>query len=127
MSLRRTLDKKEDMRVHFVEFMQKMIDNQHAELAPPCDKEKERWYLPTFDVYHPQKPGKIRVVFDSSAQFDGVSFNDVLLKGPDLNNTLLGVLLRFRKEPVAIIAYIEHMFYCFVVREDQRFTLFSLV
>lgn len=41
MSLRRTLDKKEDMRAHFVEFTQKMIDNKHAELAPPCDKDKE--------------------------------------------------------------------------------------
>ncbi|KAI3354716.1 hypothetical protein L3Q82_004500, partial [Scortum barcoo] len=108
MSLRRTLDKREDMRAHFVKFMQKMIDNKHAELAPPCDKDKERWYLPTFGIYHPQKPGKIRVVFDSSEQFDEVSLNDVLLKEPDLNNTLLGVLLRFRKELVAITADIEH-------------------
>ncbi|GAA6218520.1 uncharacterized protein LOC119030469 [Lates japonicus] len=120
MSLHRTLDKKEDMRAHFVRFMQKMIDNKHAELAPPCNKDKERWYLPTFGIYHPQKPGKIWVVFDSSAQLDGVSLNDVLLKGTDLNNTLLGVLLRFRKEPGAITADIEHMFYCFVVREDHR-------
>ncbi|KAF0023340.1 hypothetical protein F2P81_023970 [Scophthalmus maximus] len=96
----------------------KMIDNKHADLAPPCDKDKERWYLHTFGLHH--KPGKIRVVFDSSAQFEGVSFNDVLLKGPDLNNTLLGVLLRFRKEPVAITADIEHVFYCFAVREDHR-------
>ncbi|XP_035985049.1 uncharacterized protein LOC118558666 [Fundulus heteroclitus] len=120
MSLRRTLDKKPEMKTHFVEFMQKMLDNQHAELAPPRSKDKEAWYLPIFGVYHPQKPGKIRVVFDSSAQFNGVSLNDILLSGPDLNNTLLGVLLRFRKEPVAITADIEQMFYCFVVQEDHR-------
>lgn len=60
------------------------------------------------------------MVFDSSAQFDGVSLSEVLLSGPDLNNTLLGVLLRFRKEPVAITADIEQMFYCFVVQEDHR-------
>ncbi|XP_055017007.1 uncharacterized protein LOC129411103 [Boleophthalmus pectinirostris] len=119
-SLRRTLDKKPDMKRHFIEFMQKMLDNKHAELAPPRTKNKETWYLPTFGVYHPQKPEKIRVVFDSSAQFDGVSLNDVLLSGPDLNNTLVGVLLRFRKEPVAITADIEQMFYCFVVQEGHR-------
>ena len=41
-----------------------------------------------------------------------VSLNDVLLTGPDLNNTLLGVLMRFRKEPVAITvetAYSDHV------------------
>lgn len=119
-SLRRRLDKKPELKAHFVEFMQKMLDNQHAELAPPHNSDKENWYLPIFGVYHPQKPGEIRVVFDSSAQFDGVSLSDVLFSGPDLNNTLLGVLLRFRKEPVAITADIEQMFDCFIVQEDHR-------
>ncbi|KAJ8353217.1 hypothetical protein SKAU_G00207840 [Synaphobranchus kaupii] len=67
-----------------------------------------------------QKPGQIRVVFDSSAQFEGVSLNDVLLSGPDLNNGLLGVLLRFRKEPVALTADIQQMFYSFMVQKDDR-------
>lgn len=120
MSLRRTLDKKPDMQAHYIEFMQKILDNNHAEVAPPLQKDQERWYLPTFGVYHPQKPGQIRVVFDSSAQFEGVSLNDVLLSGPDLNNGLLGVLLRFRKEPVALTADIEQMFYSFMVQEDDQ-------
>ncbi|KAL6456460.1 hypothetical protein MHYP_G00350040 [Metynnis hypsauchen] len=38
----------------------------------------------------------------------------------DLNNSLIGVLLRFRREPVAVTADIRQMFYCFVVREDCR-------
>ncbi|KAI2655850.1 2-succinyl-5-enolpyruvyl-6-hydroxy-3-cyclohexene-1-carboxylate synthase [Labeo rohita] len=38
----------------------------------------------------------------------------------DLNNSLVGVLMRFRKEPVAITADILHMFRCFLVREDHR-------
>lgn len=84
------------------------------------NKDKENWYLPLFGMYLPQKPGKIHVVFDLSAQFDGMSLNEVLLPGPDLNNTLLGMLLRFRKEPVAITAGIEQIFYCFVVQEDHR-------
>lgn len=71
-------------------------------------------------MYHPQKPGQLRVVFDSSAQEDGISLNSVLLSGPDLNNSLLGVLLRFRKEAIALTADIQQMFYGFMVREDHR-------
>lgn len=100
--------------------MQHVLDNNHAELAPPLIQGTECWYLPTFEVYHPRKPDQIRVVFDSSAQYKGISLNKVLLTGPNLNNSLLGVLMRFRKEQVAVTADIEQMFYSFVVREDHR-------
>ena len=33
------------------------------------------------------------------------------MKGPDLTNSLVGVLLRFRKGKVAVIADVEAMFY----------------
>lgn len=100
--------------------MKKIIDNRHAEVAPPLEKNEECWYLPTFGVYHPQKPGNIRVVFDSSAKYFGTSLNGVLLSGPDLNNSLIGVLIRFRKEQVAVIADIQQIFHCFLVRRDHR-------
>ncbi|XP_013856435.1 uncharacterized protein LOC106512341 [Austrofundulus limnaeus] len=119
-SLRKALTKKPEMKAHYIQFMQKMLDNDQAEHAPPLPADKEHWYLPTFGVYHPQKPEQIRVMFDSSAECDGVSLNQVLLTGPDLNNSLLGVLLRFRKEPIALTADVQQMFYCFVVREDHR-------
>ncbi len=119
-SLQRTFSKKPKMKMHFFDFMQKVIEDEQAELAPPLQSGEECWYLPIFGVYHPHKPDKIRVVFDSSAQFGGVSLNDVLLTGPDLNNTLLGVLLRFRREKVAVMADIERMFYCFKVKEQHR-------
>ncbi|XP_026113195.1 uncharacterized protein LOC113091779 [Carassius auratus] len=119
-SLQCTLSKKPNMKTHFFGFMQKVIENEQAEPAPPLQSEEECWYLPIFGVYHPHKPDKIRVVFDSSAQYGGVSLNDVLMSGPDLNNTLLGVLLRFRREKVAVMADIEQMFYCFKVKEQHR-------
>lgn len=89
MSLQRNFQRRPNMKEDFIEFMQGILDNHHAERAPPLEDEKEVWYLPIFGVYHPQKPGKIRVVFDSSASFEGVSLNDVLLQGPNLNNSLL--------------------------------------
>ena len=108
------------MQQQYVAFMGKILVNNHAEVAQVLEDDEECWYLPSFGVYHPQKPGQIRVVFDSSAKHLGVSLNDVLLTGPDLNNSLLGVLMRFRKEKVAILADIQQMFHCFLVREDHR-------
>ena len=119
-ALTRTLRKHPERRDHFIEFMNKLFENGHAEVAPPLRPNEECWYLPHFGVYHPQKPGQIRVVFDSSAQHHGVSLNDILLTGPNMNNSLLGVLLRFRREPVAVTTDIQQMFHCFVVREDHR-------
>ncbi|XP_076849002.1 uncharacterized protein LOC143497110 [Brachyhypopomus gauderio] len=119
-TLQHTLEKKPTMRDHFFAFMQKMFDSDQAEPAPTLKQGEECWYLPIFGVYHPQKPGQIRVVFDSSAQHNGISLNDTLLSGPDLNNSLLGVLLRFRRDQVALSADVQQMFYCFVVRDDHR-------
>ena len=76
--------------------------------------------MPIFGVYHPKKPNQIRMVFDSSASFQGVSLNSVLLGGPDLANSLLGILLRFRKERIAVTGDIEQMFHSFRIRGDHR-------
>ena len=68
-------------------------------------------------VYSPSRrvpskeAGENRVVFDCSAKFAGTSLNDQLLQGPDLTNSLVGVLTRFRQEPAAFMADIDATFY----------------
>ncbi|KAK3088225.1 hypothetical protein FSP39_016350 [Pinctada imbricata] len=107
-------------RDHFITFMDKMLRNAHAERAPELREDEECWYIPIFGIYHPHKPGNIRIVFDSAVKYNGISLNDVLYTGPDLTNSLLGILMRFRREPVAVIADIEQMFYCFRVNVEHR-------
>lgn len=100
------LDRKPEMRDHFLHFMANM-----------------------FGVYRPRKPKKIRVAFDSIAPYNGVSLNDILLTGPDLNNTLLGLIIHFRREAISFTVdteQIEQMFYCFLVREEDRNFLWFL-
>ena len=71
-------------------------------------------------VHHPLKPEKIRVVFDCSARFRGFSLNDNLVQGPDLTNSLLRVLCRFRLEPIAIMGDIQSMFHQVELPEKDR-------
>ncbi|XP_056376093.1 uncharacterized protein LOC130273395 [Hyla sarda] len=120
ISLRHKFQRNLEMKEHFFTFMERIFQNNHAEMAPTLQDSEECWYLPIFGVYHLKKTGQIRVVFDSSAKCEGVSVNDVLLSGPDLNNKLLEVLLRFRKDSVAFMADIQQMFHCFLVKEKHR-------
>ena len=105
---------------HATTFMQTILDSGHAERAQSINEKEEFWYLHIFSPFQPKKPNQVRMVFDSSAQFNGVSLNDVLLSGPDLTNSLLGVLMRFRNEHIGIMADIQQMFHCFRVKEYHR-------
>ena len=107
----------------YMAFMKEIIDKGYAEEADVNDNEKvpgSVWYIPHHGVYHPRKPGKIRVVFDCSARYQGVCLNDMLLQGPDLINPLIGVLSRFRLEQVAFVCDLEKMFFQFFVKEEHR-------
>ena len=98
------------------------ISKGHARMVPEEQVDvvdKPLWYLPHHPVFHPQKPGKVRVVFDCAARFCDTSLNDQLLQGPDLTNNLTGVLLRFRQAPVALMSDIEQMFHQVLVAPDD--------
>ena len=80
----------------------------------------DSWYIPHHGVYHPNKPDKIRVVYDCSAQYLGRNLNKEVLSKPDLINQIVGVLCRFRENKVAFIADTEQMFYQVMVTEKHR-------
>jgi hypothetical protein len=112
-SLKRRLQHDPSLLEKYKQFMDGLLTKDHARKVSNQDLGplKTQWYLPHHPVFHPQKPDKVRVVFDCSAKHRDTSLNDQLLQGPDLTNTLIGVLTRFREEPVALIADIEAMFY----------------
>lgn len=108
---------------HYQVFMSNLIRNGFVERVPEAELNQDsgqQWFIPHHGIYHPQKPGKLRVVFDCSARFMGHSLNDYLLQGPDLTNSLIGVLCRFRKDSVAIVCDIEQMFHQFKVNVEHR-------
>lgn len=108
-------------------FMQEVLAKGYAEVVPQEQLETESgkaWYIPHHGVYHPRKK-TLRVVFDCGSTFHGTSLNGELLQGPDLTNKLIGVMLRFRLGPVAMMTDIKSMFHQVrVAREDVDFLRF---
>lgn len=43
-----------------------IVEKGDAEEVHSEAKEGEKWYIPHRRIYHPQKPDKLRVVFDAS-------------------------------------------------------------
>lgn len=121
-SLKKKMLKNNQFRNDYKAFMQDMVDKGYAEEVLNEAKviNGREWYIPHHGVYNPQKPGKIRVVFDCAAKCNGISLNDLLLPGPNLLNSLQGILLRFREFPVAFSSDVECMFYQVKVPEKQR-------
>ena len=79
-----------------------------------------KYYIPHDYDTNPNKQNKFRVVFDASAKFAGTSLNDYLLKGPDLLNSLVTILLKFRNGKYSISADIEKMFHQIFVKQNDR-------
>jgi hypothetical protein len=127
MSLVKRFKRQPEHYNRYVKFMQSLLDEGYAEQVPAEELKEDckACYLPHHGVYSPAKPDKLRVVMDASAKFRGKSLNDLLLPGPDLMNSLVGVLCRFRKERVAFICDIQSMFYQFrVCKKDRNFLRF---
>ena len=110
---KKRLDKDEKLYLDYNEFMENMFNSGFAEMIPSDQinvTDHPVWYITHHAVYHKQKK-KIRVVFNGSLKCGGISLNDNLIPGPDLTNSLFGVLLRFRSDVVAVTADIRKMFY----------------
>ena len=96
--------------------MENVIQRGYAERVPDSNLNKDDddiWRI------HNKKPDKIRFVFDCSATFKSQSLNQHLLQRPDVTNTLVTVLYRFRK-PIAFIFGMEQMFHQFKVDTRHR-------
>ena len=78
-------------------------------------------YISHHAVLRPyKKSAPIRIVFNSSASYQGHKLNDYWMKGPDLLKNLFGVVSRFRENEVAICGDISKMYHKVLIpKEDQ--------
>ncbi|XP_055645130.1 uncharacterized protein LOC129781108 [Toxorhynchites rutilus septentrionalis] len=107
------------MRVKITEYEKKGYIRKLS-VIEKTEKQPKDWYLPIFPVINPNKPGKIRIVFDAAAKVNGVSLNSFLLTGPDQLVSLLTVLFKFRKFRIAVVGDIREMFFQVLMREQDQ-------
>lgn len=113
LNLKKRFSRDEGYYKEYVAFMDGILEKGYAVEITNAEEQRPNdriWYLPHHGVRHPVKQN-LRVVFDCGASFGGTSLNQELLQGPDLTSSLVGVLLRFRQETVAMMADVEAMFY----------------
>ncbi|XP_042206955.1 uncharacterized protein LOC121855857 [Homarus americanus] len=125
LGLKKRLSRDTRLRRRYKE-MKKLFNEGFAKRVPLRQLSKSggnSWYLPHHPVLNPNKPDKVRIVFDCAAAFTKTSLNNQVLQGPDLNNKLIGVFMRSRQEPIALMADIEAMFHQVKVNPEHRDTL----
>ena len=117
--LQKRFNKNKKFEKDYVRFMAEIISRGYARKSTREAAPGKMWYLLHHGVYHSNKPGKIRVVFNLSNDYKGRCINRELLYGPDLTNQIAGVLLWFREEQVTVMGDIEAMFHQVKVSDDQ--------
>jgi hypothetical protein len=68
LSQRVKMLKNAEYRGHYAAFMTQVLAKGYAREVPDSLSKDKARYLPHHGVYHPRKPGKLRVVFDCSAK-----------------------------------------------------------
>ena len=124
VALQNKFKRQPDLAAQYDKFMSTIIEQGQASIAPPLGRNDKYWVLSHFPVFN-KSGSKIRVCFDAKAEVRGLSLNKCLMSGPDLMNSLFGILLNFRSEPIAFMSDVTSMFHCFYVadrfRNYQRF------
>ena len=113
---------------HAKAYNSQMKEMEDLKFSRKITQEEERQYTgPVHYITHhavvrPEKKSTpLRIVYNSSSSYKGHRLNDYWLKGPDLLNNLLGVILRFREEPVAVNGDISKIYHRIGIPEvDQH-------
>ena len=123
-SLQSRLSKDNALETKYQETLQSDLEKGYVKPVVFTEPQPEKiWYLPHHPVCNPKKPGKVRRVANAAASYRGQSLNDNLLSGPDLLQNMFLLLLRFREQPIAVMADIEAMFMQISIREEDQAAL----
>ncbi|XP_053956247.1 uncharacterized protein LOC128861894 [Anastrepha ludens] len=114
--LERRLAADPDMHAKYIAFMREYESLGHMERVVQPVVQSGCYYIPHHAVL-----GKFRVVFNASAPTsNGLSLNDIQLVGSPIQDSLINIILRFRRYAIAITADVEKMFRQVLVAAQDR-------
>ena len=117
--LKRKLSQNRDNLTECYNAMKDQLNNGIIEKIEGPGNSGKVMYLPHQAVIRNNHSStKLRVVFDASAKKVGPSLNDEIYKGPCLTRLLFIVLVRFRLNPIGIIADCHCNFFRFLWFDD---------
>lgn len=120
--LERRFTKNEDLRKEYAKAINEYCEMNHMEEVPLNELSKPAVYLPHHAVLkEDSETTKIRPVFDASHKgVNNTSLNDELLVGPQLQNDMRSLVMRWRLKRIAFIADIQKMYRQILVSEADR-------
>ncbi|XP_015594930.1 uncharacterized protein LOC107267560 [Cephus cinctus] len=128
-SLERRFRVNPEVKTEYVKFMEDYQNKKHMSLVSDGEFEIEIGHLkPNGLVVLPHQPvirpdsitTKLRVIFHASAKTSlGTALNDKLMVGPNLQNDLFNIILRFRTHQFVITADIAATFRRIIIRQES--------
>ncbi|KYN04944.1 hypothetical protein ALC62_04178 [Cyphomyrmex costatus] len=112
------LDRCPEMTKEYAKFIQEYLELKHMlPVITENTRDNPVYYMP----HHAVSTIRLRVVFDASSKTDtGVSLNDILLVGPNLQKDLTSILIRLRLWQYVLTADVEKMYWHVQIDESQR-------
>ena len=113
-SLERRLEKDENLKQRYKETFVVDVQKGFVRILDEAELENTKrdlqWYVSHLPVLNPNKPDKVRRVCIAASKFGGVSLKDNLMAGPDLLQSLIRIVFRFREKQIELTADVEAMF-----------------
>lgn len=122
-NLERKLIRNEDLAKQYKQFISEYEQLKHMKLASSKHRAEIECFLPHHAVRKEDScTTKLRVVFNASAKTSsGHSLNDLMYKGPNLQQDLLEIILKWRQYRFAYTADIEKCFRMILVNEQDQY------
>lgn len=122
LMLENRFSKNPQLREKYDEIIRDYIDKEIISLVPHPERLTPGYYIPHHPVIRNDKTtSKVRPVLDGSAATDtGVSLNDILHTGCNLQADIFSILLNVRVFRIAFFADVRQMYLCIEVHPPHR-------